>query len=69
MRAHYPELMQNHIIPIKALVAPMGIATYNGSDHLMTFDLGDDLPPSYIKFGHWVGEESENEYKVFSDCG
>jgi len=62
MRAHYPELVQNHVMPIKALVAPLGIATYNGSDHLMTFDLGDDVPPSYIKFGHWVGEESENEY-------
>lgn len=40
----------------------MGIATYNGSSHLMTFDLGENNPPSYIQFGHWNGEESENEY-------
>lgn len=62
MRAHYPELEQNHINPIKKLVAPLGIATYNGTHHIMTFDLGDDLPESTIKFGHWAGEESENEY-------
>ena len=62
MRAHYPELEQNHINPIKSLVAPLGVTTYNGTTHLMTFDLGDNLPESYIQFGHWVGEESENEY-------
>ena len=62
MRAHYPELEQSHINPIKKLVAPLGITTYNGTHHLMTFDLGDDLPESQIKFGHWSGEESENEY-------
>ena len=28
----------------------------------MKFDLGDGVPPSTIKFGHWVGEQSENEY-------
>jgi len=57
MRAHYPELEQNHIKPIKALVAPLGVTTYNGTEHLMTFENG-----SSIKFGHWSGEESENEY-------
>lgn len=62
MRAHYPELEQNHIRPIKTLVAPLGITSYNGSNHLMTFDLGDDVPESSIQFGHWNGEESENEY-------
>ena len=62
MRAHYPELQQNHINPIKALVAPLQICTYNDRDKIMTFDLGDDKPQSTIKFGHWVGEQSEDEY-------
>ena len=62
LRAHYPELEQNHVNPIKTLVAPLGITSYNGSTHLMTFDLGDDKPSSYIQFGHWDGDEAENEY-------
>ena len=62
MRAHYPELQQNHINPIKALVAPLQICTYNDRDKILTFDLGAGKPPSTIKFGHWVGEQSEDEY-------
>lgn len=62
MRAHYPELQQSHINPMKKLVAPLGIAEYNDRDKIMTFDLGDGVEPSTIKFGHWVGEQSENEY-------
>ena len=62
MRAHYPELQQNHINPIKALVAPLQICTYNDRDKIMTFDLGEGKEPSTIKFGHWVGEQSEDEY-------
>lgn len=61
MRAHYPELEQNHIQPIKAIIAKMGgdeIATYNGTQRILTFYNG-----SQIKFGHWSGEESENEYQ------
>lgn len=61
MRAHYPELEQNHIQPIKAMIAKMGgdaIATYNGTNRILTFYNG-----STIKFGHWSGEESENEYQ------
>lgn len=57
IRAHYPELEMNHIRPIQAVVMPLGCASYNGSTHIMTFENG-----SVIKFGHWSGEESENEY-------
>lgn len=57
IRAHYPELENNHIIPMKTMMAPLKCSSYNGSTHIMTFENG-----SYIKFGHWSGEESENEY-------
>lgn len=57
VRAHYPELEMNHIRPIQAAMMPLGVASYNGSTHIMTFENG-----SIIKFGHWSGEESENEY-------
>ena len=56
MRAHYPELEENHIRPICAMVPP-NMASYNSTTHIMQFENG-----SYIKFGHWTGEESENEY-------
>ena len=36
---------------------PPELASYNGTSHLMTFENG-----SIIKFGHWAGDESENEY-------
>lgn len=57
MRCHYPELESNHIRPMLRMI-PQEIASYNGSSHLMTFDNG-----STIKFGHWVGEQSEQEYQ------
>lgn len=57
IRAHYPELEMNHIRPICSMVMPLGCASYNGSTHIMTFENG-----SIIKFGHWSGDESENEY-------
>lgn len=61
MRAHYPELEQNHINPMRALISKMGgeaVATYNGTSRIFTFYNG-----STIKFGHWSGEESESEYQ------
>ena len=45
VRAHYPELENNHIIPMKTMMAPLKCSSYNGSSHIMTFDNG-----SYIKF-------------------
>lgn len=57
IRAHYPELDRNHIRPIKARL-PKEIYDYNGSQHILTFMNG-----SVIIFGHWSGEESENEYQ------
>lgn len=56
MRAHYPELEENHIRPICAMV-PANMASYNSTTKIMSFQNG-----SYIKFGHWTGEESELEY-------
>jgi len=56
MRAHYPELEMNHIRPMRAML-PKELAVYNGTKHLLEFRNG-----SVIKFGHWSGDESENEY-------
>ena len=56
MRRTYPELQENHISPILKMVPPE-VASYNATTHVMTFING-----STIKFGHWQGEESENEY-------
>lgn len=57
MRCHYNELEENHILPMLSFV-PEEYASYNGSSHRMTFVNG-----STIKFGHWVGSASENEYQ------
>lgn len=57
IRAHYPELEMNHIRPICNMVLPLGVASYNGTTHILQFENG-----SIIKFGHWNGEESEKEY-------
>lgn len=57
IRAHYPELEMNHINPMVSMLKPLGVCTYNGTSHVMKFDNG-----SIIKFGHWNGDESENEY-------
>ena len=56
MREHYPELEQSLILRMKSFV-PSELASYNGSNHSMTFWNG-----SYIKFGNWNGESSESEY-------
>ena len=57
MRRTYPELEENHIRPIIAMV-PQHLASYNGQTRVMTFFNG-----STIKFGHWSGEISEQEYQ------
>lgn len=56
MRRTYGELEQNHIHPILKMV-PNGVSRYNATSHLLTFYNG-----SSIKFGHWSGEQSEDEY-------
>lgn len=56
MRRTYPELEENHIRPIVKMVPPQ-IASYNATTHLMQFQNG-----STIKFGHWSGDASEDEY-------
>lgn len=56
MRKTYNELEENHIRPILRAVSPE-LYSYNNTSHLMTFENG-----SSIKFGHWSGEESFNEY-------
>ena len=56
MRKTYNEVFENHIRPMLTMVDP-SIYSYNGTTHLMTFENG-----SSIKFGHWAGEQSENEY-------
>lgn len=56
MRRTYPELEENHIRPIVKMVPP-ALASYNATTHLMTFHNG-----STIKFGHWSGDASEDEY-------
>lgn len=61
IRAHYPELDRNHIRPIKARL-PKEIYNYNGSQHILTFNL-EGKADSIIVFGHWSGQESENEYQ------
>lgn len=60
IRAHYPELSQNLIEPTLALLPPE-ICSYNGTTHVLTIDTGDKK--SVIRFGHWSGMESENEYQ------
>lgn len=57
IRAHYPELSQNLIEPMLALL-PSEIFSYNGTTHVLTMMNG-----SVIRFGHWSGMESENEYQ------
>ena len=57
MRQTYPALQENHIDPMRKMAAQTGAATYNGSTHIMTFVNG-----STIRFGHWSGDDSEDEY-------
>ena len=56
MRKTYPELQSNHIEPMIKMIIP-GIASYNGSLHSIYFANG-----SLIHFGHWAGDNSEQEY-------
>lgn len=57
VRCHYPELQENLINPIRRWV-PKELFSYNGQDHLLTFVNG-----SQIKFGHYDGDDAENEYQ------
>ena len=57
IRAHYPELSQNLIEPMLSLL-PQEMVSYNGTTHVLTFYNG-----SVVRFGHWSGMESENEYQ------
>lgn len=57
VRAHYPELEENLVRPMLRWL-PNEIYRYNGTSHLMTFENG-----STIKFGHWDGDDAENEYQ------
>lgn len=57
VRCHYPELQENLIRPILRWL-PQEIYGYNDTSHLLTFDNG-----SIIKFGHYDGDQAENEYQ------
>ena len=57
MRQTYPALEENHIAPMRKMAAQTGAATYNGTTHMLTFKNG-----STIRFGHWSGDDSEDEY-------
>ena len=57
MRQTYPALEENHITPLRKWASQTGAATYNGTTHIMTFQNG-----STIRFGHWSGADSEDEY-------
>ena len=58
MRQTYPALEENHIKPLRKLAVQTGAATYNGTTHMLTFVNG-----STIRFGHWSGDDSEDEYQ------
>lgn len=57
VRCHYPELEENLVRPILSWV-PEEMYSYNGTNHNMTFTNG-----SYIKFGHYDGDDAEHEYQ------
>lgn len=56
VRREYPELEQNIILPMRAMI-PQEIATYNGTMRMMFFANG-----STIKFGHY-GPNDDLEYQ------
>ena len=56
-RQTYPALEENHILPLKRMATQTGVATYNGTTKLLAFENG-----STIRFGHWAGKDSEDEY-------
>ena len=57
VRAHYNELEENLINPIRKWV-PVSMYSYNGTSHLIKFFNGSE-----IKFGHWDSAAAENEYQ------
>ena len=57
LRKTYPELQANHIEPILKMV-PQELTSYNGTTHTLYFENG-----SIIRFGHWNGVASEQEYQ------
>lgn len=57
VRRTYPELQSNHIEPIIKMV-PASLGSYNGQLKTMYFTNG-----SIIRFGHYQGDISENEYQ------
>jgi len=68
VRAHYPELLANHIEPMLKLL-PAELYSYNGSQHKLTIELDDEngnKVKSMLLFGHWGGVEAENEYQGWS---
>ena len=56
MRQTYKDLERNHITPILKML-PKQLYSWNGTSHIMKFDNG-----STIEFGHWQGDQSEQEY-------
>jgi len=57
LRRTYPELQQNHIEPIRAMV-PEAVGKYSATQHTMYFVNG-----SIIKFGHFRGQSDFTEYQ------
>lgn len=57
VRRTYPELEQNHIIPVKRMVPPEA-GTYSSTTRTMTF-----LNGSSIRFGHFQAKSAETEYQ------
>ena len=57
IRCHYPELEENLVRPILRWL-PQEMYSYNGTSHLLTMYNG-----SIIKFGHYDGDNAENEYQ------
>lgn len=56
IRKTFRDVDENHIQPLKKML-PAAFYTYNGQQFLMTLANG-----STIKFGHWAGEATEDEY-------
>lgn len=56
MRRTYPELLNNHIEPMRQALRP-AFAKYSAERRAIYFANG-----SVIRFGHWAGERSEGEY-------
>ena len=56
MRRTYPELLSNHIEPMRQALRP-AFAKYSAERRAIYFANG-----SVIRFGHWAGEKSESEY-------